>query len=246
MKKTFFVADVHLDSTVPGREQLFLDFLKMVGSENGDLYVLGDLFDFWANNKAVLAANRNVLSRMRELTARGSGIYILIGNRDLLLNQKILLPFGIVFLGEQATIRLDNKNIFLTHGYLLCTLDIKFQKYKNRVWPLYRMLDKILPGPVENYLAKKFILKSKQIICAQDQARFQFSQDAIKDCFGQGNDVIMCGHSHKHMDESFGDKKFYALPAWDEHRGGYVRHYNGVFSLCNFPAPHLSTRATPE
>jgi UDP-2,3-diacylglucosamine hydrolase len=244
MKKTFFVADVHLDSAFPGREQLFLDFLKLVGSESADLYVLGDLFDFWANNKAILAANRPVLTRMRELTEQGSRVYILIGNRDLLLNQKILSPFGILFLGEMASIRLDNKNIFLTHGYLLCTLDIKFQKYKNRVWPLYRIFDKILPGPAENYLARKFILKSKQVIHAQEQSRFQFSHAAIMDCFQQGNDIIMCGHSHKRLAESYGDKTFYALPAWDNHRGGYVLHYNGVFSLCDFPAPPQSSRDT--
>lgn len=240
MKKTYFIADVHLDSSFSEREQLILAFLKMVGSENGDLYVLGDLFDFWANNKAVLAANRKVLTLMRELTDHGSRIYILIGNRDLLLNQKILSPFGIVFLGEKATIRLDNKNIFLTHGHLLCTRDIKFQNYKNRVWPLYRFFDKILPGPAENYLAKKFILKSKQVIHAQDPACFRFSQDAITECFQQGIDVIICGHSHKRMTEGFGDKLFYALPAWDQHTGGYALNYNGAFSLCDFPAPSLS------
>ena len=240
MKKTFFIADVHLDSTFPDREQLILSFLKMVGSENGDLYILGDLFDFWANNKAVLGANRNVLTMMRELTEGGSKIYMLIGNRDLLLNQKILSPLGIVFLGEKATIRLDNKNIFLTHGHLLCTLDIKFQKYKNRVWPLYRFFDKILPGPVENYLAKKFILKSKRVINAQDPSCLRFSQDAIMDCFQQGNDVIICGHSHNPLTEKFGDKHFFALPAWDQHAGGYVLHYNEAFSLCYFPASSLS------
>jgi len=240
MKKTFFIADVHLDSTFPDREQLILAFLKMIGSENGDLYVLGDLFDFWATNKTVLGANRHVLTLMRELTEHGSRIYILIGNRDLLLNQQILSTFGIIFLGEKATIRLDDKNIFLTHGHLLCTRDIKFQKYKNRVWPLYRFFDKILPGPVENYLAKKFILKSKRVINAQDSSCFRFSQDAVMDCFQQGNDVIICGHSHNRMKERFGDKHFYALPAWDQHKGGYVLHYNGAFSLCDFPAPSLS------
>jgi UDP-2,3-diacylglucosamine hydrolase len=164
----------------------------------------------------------------------------LIGNRDLLLNQKILSPFGIVFLGEKTTIRLNDKNIFLTHGHQFCTRDIKFQKYKNRTWPLYRFFDKILPGPVENYLAKKFILKSKQVINSQDPSRFQFSLDAIMDCFQQGNDVIICGHAHNRMTERFGDKYFYALPAWDQHRGGYVLYDNGAFSLCDFPVPSLA------
>ncbi len=234
MKKTYFIADVHLNSADPEHEALFLSFLTMVGSVQGDLYVLGDLFDYWANNKAVIAANSAVLTCMKRLTDRGSLVYVLPGNRDFLLNQNILSRYGIGFLGEQATIRLDDKNIFLTHGHLLCTLDIKFQRYKKRVWPVFRLLDKITPGLIENYLAKKFILKSKQVITSQNPARFQFSRTAINHCFQQGHDVIICGHAHNSMLERFGDKFFYALPAWNSQTGGYVLHYQGSFSLCDF------------
>lgn len=236
MKKTYFIADVHLNSAFSDHEKLFLSFLTMIGAEQGDLYVLGDLFDFWANNKAVIAANRRVLDRMKQLTDHDSRIYLLIGNRDLLINQKVLSQFGIVFLGEQITIRLDDKNVFLTHGHLLCTLDIKFQRYKKRVWPLFRFFDKIMPGPIENYLAQKFILKSKKVITSQNPARFQFSRTAIKDCFQHGHDIIICGHAHNSMMERFGEKIFYALPAWNKHKGGYVLNYKGLFSLCEFPS----------
>jgi UDP-2,3-diacylglucosamine hydrolase len=234
MKKTFFIADVHLDPAVPTRRELILSFLTMVQREQGDLYIIGDFFDYWANNRAVLNNNLYLLHKMRDLSLQGCSIAMLIGNRDLLLNQRVLAPFGITFLGEEADIILEGNKVFLTHGYSLCTMDETFQRYKKRVWPIYRTLDILLPGFIENYLAKKFILKSKQVIDAQDQSRFQFSAEAKQAQFQRGVDTIICGHAHKQMHEAFNDKHFYALPSWDNRTGGYLLHCGGAFSLSGF------------
>ena len=51
MSKTFFIADVHLRVEDQERQQTLLAFFDMVRQAKGDLYILGDLFDFWANNK---------------------------------------------------------------------------------------------------------------------------------------------------------------------------------------------------
>jgi UDP-2,3-diacylglucosamine hydrolase len=231
MKQAFFIADVHLDREYPERKELLLSFLQMLRSAGGDLYILGDFFDFWANNKIVLKDNHAVLSVLQEIAARGSNIYMLIGNRDLLLQQKALTPFGITLLGEEATIMLDHKKVFLTHGHSLCTGDIRFQRYKKRVWPLYRFLDRILPGRIENYLAGKFIITSKKVIQSQAQSRFQFSPSALAGCFSRGVDVIICGHAHRAATENFDGKLFFTLPAWDHGSGGYLRYQQEAFSL---------------
>jgi len=236
MRQTFFIADVHLDREYPERKELLLSFLPVLRSAGGDLYILGDFFDFWANNKIVLKDNHEVLLLLKELSERGSKIYMLIGNRDLLLQQRALTPFGITLLGEEATIMLDNKMIFLTHGHSLCTGDVRFQRYKKRVWPLYRFFDRILPGWIENYLAEKFIITSKKVIQSQAQSRFQFSPSALAGCFNRGVDVIICGHAHRAATETFDGKLFYTLPAWDCGSGGYLRYQQGVFSLHDVPA----------
>jgi UDP-2,3-diacylglucosamine hydrolase len=231
MRQAFFIADVHLDQKYPERKELLLSFLAMLRTAGGDLYILGDFFDFWANNKIVLRDNHAVLSLLKELSERSSKIYMIAGNRDLLLQQKALTPFGITLLGEEATILLDNTMIFLTHGHSLCTGDIRFQRYKKSVWPLYRFLDRILPGWIENYLAGKFIIASKKVIQSQAQSRFQFSPEALAGCFNRGVDVIICGHAHQAAAETYNGKFFYTLPAWDSGSGGYLRYQQGIFSL---------------
>jgi UDP-2,3-diacylglucosamine hydrolase len=236
MLQTFFIADVHLDREYPERKNMLLSFLNMLLIAGGDLYILGDFFDFWANNRTVFNDNHEVLSLLQKIAARGSKIYMIIGNRDLLLQQNALTPFGITFLGEEATITLDDKMVFLTHGYSLCTMDIRFHRYRKRVWPLYRFLDRILPGRIENYLARKFIITSKKVIYSQDQSCFQFSTAALTGCFNSGIDVIICGHAHRAAAETFDGKLFFTLPAWDRGSGGYLRYHQGTFSLHDVPA----------
>ncbi len=60
----FCVSDLHLcdrgfrdNFAVEGREARFYKFLDYVEAERGQLYVLGDLFDFWQANmsRAVVA-----------------------------------------------------------------------------------------------------------------------------------------------------------------------------------------------
>jgi UDP-2,3-diacylglucosamine hydrolase len=234
MGKTYFIADAHLGSEYPERTALILSFLDMIEYENGDLYILGDFFDFWANNKTIVNNNREILEKMQSITQHGFKIAMLVGNRDLLLNQRALASFGIIFLGEAAELNLDDKRIYLTHGHMLCTYDKKFQRYKKRVWPIYRFFDHIIPGALANYLAKKFILRSKKVISSQDQTNFQFSPSVIEAYFQKGIDIIICGHAHKVIQKDFGDKSFYSLPSWEQGRGGYLLYHKGSFTCHEF------------
>ena len=182
----YFVADVHLERRNLQKRNLFLAFVEMVKERGGDLFILGDLFDYWANNRSVMRKHQAVLNALYELTQNGSKVGFLIGNRDLLLGKKVLLRYGVDYLGESSKLKLQGKSLFLTHGHLLYTDDVNFQRYRKTKWPIYRMLDRVLPGFIENALAKRFILKSKQVIDTQESWRLQFSEETIDEIFHQG------------------------------------------------------------
>lgn len=231
----YFLADVHLERGDVNKRDLFLAFVEMIKKRGGDLFILGDLFDYWANNRRVMKDHQAVLNALDGLTRHGSMVGFLIGNRDLLLGEKVLVKYGIHYLGESVTRTLQGKNLFLTHGHLLYTHDVHFQRYRKTKWPIYRMLDRVLPGFIENALAKRFILKSKEVIDAQESWRLQFSEEAIQEVFDQGVEAIVCGHSHQHvMKEYDGGKRFIVLPYWTRARGGYLRMENGGFQLEEF------------
>jgi len=235
--KSYFIADVHLETNNIQKRNVFLDFIEMVKRTSGDLFILGDLFDYWANNRKVREDNHAVLGALEGLTRNGAQVTFIIGNRDLLLGARALSRYGIVFGGESKRITLQGKQLLLTHGHLLCINDVEFQRYRRTAWPLYRVLDALLPGVIENALARKFILKSKRVIAVQEPWRLHFSDDAIHKAFAQGVEVIICGHSHQALMKTYdGDKYFVVLPSWTSERGGYLLMEGGHLQLMDFPA----------
>jgi UDP-2,3-diacylglucosamine hydrolase len=231
----YFVADIHLERNENTKRDLFLSFVKMVKDRGGDLYILGDLFDYWANNRRIMKDNSAVLEALADLASQSSKVAFLIGNRDLLLGEKVLSHYGIDYMDEQTVKTINGKRVLLTHGHLLCTNDVAFQKYRRTQWPIYRVLDTILPGFIENALAKLFIQRSKQVIESQESWRLQFPEEVIKETFESGVEMIICGHSHKPMVKRYeGERYFVVLSNWTSSTGGYLRMSNGEFQLKDF------------
>ncbi|MDX1779025.1 MAG: hypothetical protein R3339_09100, partial [Thermodesulfobacteriota bacterium] len=113
--ESYFAADIHLERDENTKRELFLSFVKMVKDKRGDLYILGDLFDYWANNRRIMKDNSAVLEALADLASQGSKVTFLIGNRDLLLGKKVLSRYGIDYMDEQTVKNIDGKKILLTH-----------------------------------------------------------------------------------------------------------------------------------
>ncbi len=233
----FFIADVHLDGNDKAKRDLFLSFVGMVKGKRGDLYILGDLFDYWANNRRMLHAHRVVLNALGDLSRHGAEIGFLHGNRDLLLGAKVLSRYGIDYLGESKWLALQGRHILVTHGHLLLTNDMRFQRYRRTVWPIYRMLDAVLPGWIEDRLARRFMRRSKQVIEAQDPWRFRFPDETIRKTFAEGADMIICGHTHSPLVREYdGKNTFVVLPCWTDEKGGYLCMMDGLYEMKDFYA----------
>ncbi|MDH4099335.1 MAG: UDP-2,3-diacylglucosamine diphosphatase [Nitrospirota bacterium] len=227
----YFVADIHLSPHRPETTARFLSLLNTVEKSRGELFLLGDIFDYWANNGAVRRANAPVLERLGRLVDAGCPVHFIIGNRDFLMEEKVLGRYGINFLGEEATLIVGDRKILLSHGHLLATNDTVFLDYRARMWPMFRFLDLFLPGPIENRLAGHFMQKSKEVIGEQDAERFRIPDETIHRYFQDGFDVIICGHTHKPQQRDFeGGKALVVLPPWEKGGGGYAIMEEGPIS----------------
>jgi UDP-2,3-diacylglucosamine hydrolase len=231
MQRMLFIADVHLAANNDRQQKLFTAFLDRHISPGDGLYIIGDLFDYWANNSAVRSAHAWVFDKLERLCKKGCRVGLLIGNRDFLLRKSMVERFGIAFLDEEAPIEADGKKFFLAHGHTLCLSDTQFLRYRSRMWPLFRALDRLLPGWIENKLAARFQQQSKKVINAQDQSRFQFTRPGIEEKFKAGFDYVICGHTHKPESFCSGSHCFHALPAWEESSGNYLEFSNGEMKL---------------
>ncbi len=234
MKDKFVVADVHL-SDCKIKEKKFISFVEMVSEHGGDLYILGDLFDYWANNRIVFKRYSEVLNSFADASERGVEIYFVRGNRDFLVSAKVFRKWGVRVVEGDFINTGSPGNICFTHGYALCTNDKAFLKYKETYWPIFKFLDPLLPGEIENWLATLFMKKSKAAIEKRQEITLEITEEAVLEQFAKGADKVVCGHTHKKTEMAFKNGKYlYVLPPWDEKGGGYGLVSSSEFSFRDF------------
>lgn len=234
MQRILFIADVHLTAGNARQRQLLSAFLDRCLFPGDALYIIGDLFDYWANNAAVRQAHAWVFEKLSRICATGSRVGLLIGNRDFLLRKSMVERYGVMLLDEEAAVEADGKKFLLAHGHTLCLSDTRFLRYRARMWPLFRALDRVLPGCIENYLAQRFQKRSKKVIEAQEPARFLFTRSAIEEKFRSGFDYVICGHTHRQETFCTGHHCFHALPAWEAASAHYLEFNDGQLKLHRF------------
>lgn len=235
MTKSFFVADIHLElDTKPETWRVFRSFLDFVQSERGDLYVLGDLFNYWATNKLFENKYRPLLEKLAEL-AKNNKVALLIGNRDFLLKKSYLVNWGIDFLGMNCERQINNKRVFMTHGDMFCDNGPYYLSYKKIAWPAFKALDIITPGVVAHKAAKRIRQKSRLKVENKASLGLSFDEALVKEYFLSGVDLVIYGHLHKALIKRYpSNKHLVILPDWSPEGGGYCLLSNGKVELLEY------------
>ncbi|MDP2808498.1 MAG: UDP-2,3-diacylglucosamine diphosphatase [bacterium] len=117
----YFLSDAHLGAGSPELERLKLSRLKelfaRIKDQPGPLYILGDLFDFWFEYRAVIQSEHfEVLAEMLELRQSGVEITLLAGNHDYWTGPFLEKQLGFKIVKDDLTIDLDGKKVLLCHG----------------------------------------------------------------------------------------------------------------------------------
>jgi UDP-2,3-diacylglucosamine hydrolase len=130
---TAFVSDLHLTAERPQANAAFFAFLRDVASQADGLYVLGDLFEYWAGDDDLSDAfNAKVAAALRDVSAQVP-VWVMHGNRDFLLMQRFAAASGARLLADPARIDLYGTPTLLMHGDLLCTQDRRYQLFRSVV-----------------------------------------------------------------------------------------------------------------
>lgn len=132
--QALFVSDLHLAEEHPETTAAFLAFLAGPARGAPALYILGDLFEYWAgDDDGDAALNRRVAEALRSLSASGSAIHFIAGNRDFLLGEAYAARAGMALLADPYPLRLGSVDVLLSHGDALCTDDLAYQAYRRQV-----------------------------------------------------------------------------------------------------------------
>jgi UDP-2,3-diacylglucosamine hydrolase len=95
---------------------------------------LGDLFEYWAGDDDLdEPLHRHVADGLRGLAERGVRIYLMHGNRDLLMGEALARACGAELLPDPTLVDLYSQPTLLSHGDALCTDDAEYQAFRIQV-----------------------------------------------------------------------------------------------------------------
>lgn len=116
----YFVSDVHLglDYQNPEeREKKFASFLAALHAETSDLYLLGDIFDFWYEYKNVIPRGfTRTLGAIAALVDRGVKVHFFNGNHDIWTYDYLQKELGVVVEKRLDIVEIEGKRFCLGHG----------------------------------------------------------------------------------------------------------------------------------
>lgn len=225
--KIYFVSDVHLG--VPNREEslkrekLLVKWLDEVSKDASEIFILGDLFDFWFEYKHVIPKGYSRLfGKLIELTDKGLPIHYFKGNHDLWAFDYLETELGLKLHRNPKVFDLQNKKVFIAHGDGLGPGDWKYKILKKVFENKFsQLLFRIFHPDWGIRLAlswsrssrKQNIKKGKDNQFLKESERlFIYSKNILKD---QEIDYFIFGHRHMPILLDIGENsKYLNLGDW--------------------------------
>ncbi len=151
--KIFFASDFHLGlpaGTPPvEREKKVVAWLKSITPEAKEIYLLGDIFDFWWEYRLVVPKGfTRFLGTIASITDSGIPVHFFTGNHDMWVGKYLEEECGLIIHTSPITTEFDGKRFHLAHGEGLGTKDrsykILLSIFRNR--PLRKMYSALHPA----------------------------------------------------------------------------------------------------
>ena len=194
-----FISDLHLEAERPDIVRAFLHFLATRASQAEALYILGDFFEVWIGDDGMDEFQRSIAAALRRLSASGTRIYLMHGNRDFLIGQRFCREAGCTLLSDPHKVQMNGEPVLLMHGDSLCTLDVGYMKLRR--WlrnPLSLLILRNLPLSTRQKLARKLRNESRA------QTRMKASdivdvtpEEVVRIMAEYGVRTLIHGHTHR-------------------------------------------------
>jgi UDP-2,3-diacylglucosamine hydrolase len=232
VSRALFISDLHLSAERPDANQQFFRFLGDEAGRAQSLYVLGDLFEYWAGDEELedpagdpLAAE--VAQGFRRLADAGVSVHLMHGNRDFLVGKGFFAASGARFLEDPSVLHFAGQPVALMHGDTLCTDDVDYQAWRRTARSAAWQRDFLAkPLAARHEAVRGLREKSRQVIAVKPAEIMDVNTDAVRDAFRRhGVRRLIHGHTHRparHDIEVDGARcERWVLPDWYG-RGGYL------------------------
>lgn len=227
--KIYFASDFHLgapdyDSSLI-REKKVVHWLDEIKSDAAEIYLVGDVFDFWFEYKTVVPRGFvRLLGKIAELTDAGIKVHFFIGNHDMWVFDYLPKETGVEVHLEPIERTYGDKRFYIGHGDGLGPGDRGY-KFIKKVFrnPFCQWLFARLHPNLGIGLANFWSRKSRQHTGSSDK-RFLgeenewlaiYSKELLKT---KHFDYFVFGHRHLPMQIQVGENStYFNLGDWIEH-----------------------------
>lgn len=167
-RKVYFASDCHFG--VPDyqssreRETRFVKWLDGISTDAGDIFLLGDIFDFWFEYRSVIPKGYSrLLGKFADLSDAGVQFHYFTGNHDMWIKDYFSNEFGFTTYKDPVKMRINDKNFFIGHGDGMYPGDYGY-KFIRKVFrfPLCRWLYSTLHPSLATAIAAFFSETSKE------------------------------------------------------------------------------------
>ena len=234
-KKIYFASDFHLG--IPNslqsneREKVIVTWLDKVKTDAKEIYLVGDLFDFWFEYKYTVPKGCiRFLGKIAELVEHGIQFHLFTGNHDMWMFDYLEKEFGITINRKPITKEINDKIFLIGHGDGLGPGDKKYKIIKrffaNKLcqW-LFARLHPNFGFSIAHYWSKKSrekeILGNHEFLGENKEWLIIYANEILKK---RHVDYFIFGHRHLPIEHQLNEKSTYI------NLGDWINHYTyGVF-----------------
>jgi UDP-2,3-diacylglucosamine hydrolase len=221
---TALISDLHLSPSRPQALRHFVCFLNKQKANINALYILGDFFDFWVDDKLHLPEYQAVIHALRNFNQPKSKTFIMPGNRDFLIGQDFSDAALTQFIPDPFLLIHGKKSFLLTHGDQLNPEDKRYLIYRKIVRnSIVQKIFSQFPAKIKLGIAKKLRQTSQKTnLGVLSDIHFHTEGVALLKKFNAS--CLIHGHTHQPGIELFSSQRFkrYTLSDWDTH-GCYIK-----------------------
>lgn len=220
---TLFISDLHLEESRPDITEAFLGFLKDKALGVEQLYILGDFFEAWIGDDERTPLQEQIAAALREVSASGTELFLMHGNRDFLIGNEFCSRAGATLLNDPTVVDLYGIPTLLMHGDSLCTADVEYQKFRaNMRSPQWQQM--ILQRPLAD--RQQMARQLREISMAKNQGKEETIMDVtpeevVKEMEAHGVQRLIHGHTHRPAEHELvangQSAKRIVLGDWDTH-----------------------------
>lgn len=224
-----FISDLHLQEAQPAITAAFLAFLTQQAPQAQQLYLLGDLFEYWAGDDDLDDPyHRTIISAIRRVSDAGVAVFWIAGNRDFLVGARFAEAAGLTLLPELHVTDIAGQRVVLLHGDAQCTEDLKYMEFRAMVrQPAWQAQFTAMPLAQRKAIIAGMRASSRQEQGSKSYDIMDVTPQAIAEVFAQsGASIMIHGHTHRPALHEYGAQRRYVLPDWEPQasppRGGWI------------------------